>query len=103
MDNFPLLFFCGCFGIIVLPASLLIIILVLKARNKAWTGIITNKYVNEVEDFDTNRKSFRYIIVVQLDGSRESKIEVGKEKYDEYQIGDRLKKESGKLWPERVS
>lgn len=103
MENFPLLFFCGCFGIIIVPAALLIIVLVLKARARSWTGTITNKFINEVEDYDSGRKELRYIIVVQLDGSRESKIEVGKEKYDEYQIGDRLKKDSGKLWPEKVS
>lgn len=98
------LVFCACCFLLVIPFSALILYLVLKGKKQAWTGTITGKNCLEKDDFDhPGRKEISYIVKVMVDGDREHSIAVDKGRYNEWKVGDRLKKESGKMWPEKVA
>jgi hypothetical protein len=101
-DSVPLIFFLVCCCIIVVPFSVLVIFLVLKGRKQAWTGTIIDKKANQSEDSDTGKKSMLYSVRIKTDDGKEFSLAVDEGRYSEYKDGDRLKKESGKLWPEKI-
>lgn len=101
-DTFPLLFMCVCCFIIIVPFSTLVIVLILKGRKQAWTGTIIDKSANEKTDMDSDRTSVIYSVKIRTDEGKEFNYGVDATKYNEYKIGDRLKKESGKLWAEKI-
>jgi len=96
-----ILFFVFVFFVVLIPIAI-VIFLILKGKKQSWKGVIIDKKDVEKEDFDTNRIEHIYKIVVKLDGSRDKYIEVDREKFDTWNIGDRLEKKSGQMWPEIV-
>ena len=94
----PLL--CCC--VVIVPFFVLIIFLVLKGRNQAWTGTIIDKNFNESSDIDSGDISTNYFVRIRKPEGKEFNLSVDRGKYDEYKVGDKLKKESGKLWPEKI-
>lgn len=100
----PLIFFLVCCFIIVVPFSILVVFLVMKGKKQAWTGTITDKVYNEKDSDDhPGRKESFYSLNIKTDDGKEIKLGVDRIKYNEYKVGDRLKKESGKLWPVKIS
>ena len=101
-EYLPIVLMLVCFCIIAGLFIALVVFLVLKGRNKAWTGKIIDKSTSEFEDMDSGRESTIYSIKIKSDEGKEFKIQVDSKKYKDYKIGDKLKKESGKIWPEKV-
>jgi len=102
MESVPIIFFLLCCCIIVVPFSALIIFLIMKTKKQSWSGTITDKQSYETEDFDTNVKSINYYVTVKTDEDKELKLAVDKGRYNDYKVGDRLRKRSGDLWPEKI-
>ncbi len=102
-DSFPLIFMCLCCFVIIVPFSALIIFLILKGRKQAWTGTIIDKSANVTSDFDSGNDSTIYSVRIKSDAGKEFNYGVDHKKYNEYKIGDRLKKESGKIWAEKIA
>ena len=101
-DNVPVIFFLVCCFIIVVPFSVLAIFLILKGRKQAWTGTIIDKKANVTQEMDSNIKHMIYSVRVKLDDGKEFNLGVDRTKYEDYKVGDKLKKESGKTWPEKI-
>lgn len=102
MNNLALIFFLVLFFIIVVPITLFIIIAVIKGKKQSWKGEITDKYIHTKKDFDTNREETSYIVSIKIDSGREKKMEVDKNRYDEWSKGDRLEKVKGEMWPKKI-
>lgn len=102
MDKIPIILFGVLFGIIVIPFSILIITLLIKGKKQAWKGTIIDKERNERRDDDTNRISTYYTIVVKLEDGKEAKIAVDSGRYNQWNVGDKLEKKSGQMWPEKI-
>lgn len=89
--------------IVVLPLSL-IFKMVMKSKKSSWSGEVIDKKHNASRDFDDNNKiNHNYYLVVKMDdGSRDRNIGLSKQLWDTFKIGDKIKKESGKLLPTRL-
>ena len=102
-ENVPLIFMLGCCSVIVIPFSVLIFVLVMRGKKQAWLGTIISKEYREKEDFDdSNKKESIYTVKIKIDNGKEFNMAVDSGRYHAWKEGDRLKKESGKLWPEKV-
>jgi len=81
-----------------------------KGKAAAWEGVVIDKghVVKEKYDQDEILKTKRkkrehlYNIKVKLDNGEIHAIAVTPEMYEEIQVGDRLRKEKGSLWPKKV-
>ncbi len=74
----------------------------MKTKKQSWSGTITDKKSYETEDFETDVKSMNYYITVKTDEDKEMKLAVDKDRYNDYKVGDRIRKGSGDLWPEKI-
>jgi hypothetical protein len=92
---------CICCFVIIVPFSVLVIYLILKGRKQAWKGTIIDKNANVSNDMDSDKSTMIYSVRIKSDEGREFNYGVDKTKYNEYKIGDRLVKESGKIWAEK--
>lgn len=102
-ENVSLIFMVVCCSVIVIPFSILIYILVMRGKKQAWVGTIISKTYREKEDFDdSNKKESIYTVKIKIDGGHEFNMAVDSGRYDQWKEGDRLKKEAGKLWPEKI-
>jgi len=89
--------------IVVLPISL-IIKLVLKSKKSSWEGEVIDKKHKATQDFDDDNKINHtyYLIVKMNDGSRNRNVGLSKQMWDNFEIGDKIKKPAGKLYPEKI-
>jgi len=102
-ENVPLIFMLACCAVIVIPFSVLIFVLVMRGKKQAWIGTIIAKAYSEKENLDNpHKKESIYTVKIKIDGGREFNMAVDSGRYHDWKEGDRLKKESGKLWPEKV-
>ena len=84
--------------------------LFLKGKRDSWEGVVVDKGVvekyKEQGDFERRfhirKKEQFYHIKVKLDNGEIHSIAVGPKMYDEIQVGDRLRKEKGALWPKKI-
>jgi len=75
----------------------------MRGKKQAWLGTIISKEYREKEDFDdSNKKESIYTVKIKIDNGKEFNMAVDSGRYHAWKEGDRLKKESGKLWPEKV-
>lgn len=102
MSNLPQILFGVLFFVIIVPFTILIIVLVIKGRKQAWKGVIIDKEKREKRDFDTDRLETSYIVVIKLESGREKHMEVDLGRYNEWNVGDKLEKVSGEMWPMKV-
>lgn len=102
MDNLPQIVFFVFLILIILPFLLLILFIVLKSKKKAWKGEIVEKFVKDIEDFDTNNIERNYRVKVILENGNDMILTVDKGRYDEWNVGDKLEKESGEMWPKKL-
>jgi hypothetical protein len=90
----------------VLPASLFGLLLakiIKKSKADSWTGEVVDKKHNSRRDFDNPKKiEHFYSVIFKTDDGREKKMGLSRELYDTWQVGDRGKKEKGKLFPEKI-
>jgi len=76
--------------------------LIKKGRDQSWTGTITKKVVNDTEDEDGHVSQI-YSLNIHTDEGKDIKVGTAVKFYSEVKVGDRLKKEKGKSWPEKIS
>jgi hypothetical protein len=96
----PIIIFFGIFFVLVLGFIGLVIKLLWSGRNQAWEGVVVDKIYNQKRE-DKKMHSF-YSLAIKVDGVGERKIAVGSEFYNRVKVGDRLRKEKGKMWPEKI-
>ena len=100
--SFPLILFLVLFGIIIIPFSVLVVIVILKGRNQTWKGTIVDKLENTHTDMDDHTTT-NLVVVVQIDGGREAKVAVDAGRYNAWNVGDRLQKVKKESWPKKIS
>lgn len=94
--------FFGFFALLVLGFFALVVKLILNAKNSSWTGTVIDKKHNVVEDSDTNIKHNYFSLVVDSDKRLGMKVGVSEKLYNEFEVGDKIKKDKGELWPKKV-
>jgi hypothetical protein len=89
--------------VVVLPISL-IIKMVLKSKKSSWEGEVIDKKHKATQDFDDDKKINHtyYLIVKMNDGSRNRNVGLSKQIWEKFEIGDKIKKPAGKLYPEKI-
>jgi len=102
MEAIGLILFLGFLFLIIVPFTILIVVLVVKGKNQAWKGTIVDKLESTHTDMDDHTTT-NLIAVVQIDGGREAKIAVDRNRYNEWEVGDRLEKVKGESWPKKIS
>ena len=100
----PMILFFGVFLILIVAFLGFIVMLVMKSKNEEWTGEVIDKKHNETRDFDDDYKinHFYYLLVKMTEG-RDRKIGLSPQMWDKFQIGDKLHKPKGKLFPEKIN
>jgi hypothetical protein len=99
----PMILFMAVFGLLILGFFGLVIKLVLRAKNSAWTGQVIDKLFNQRRDSDSNRMENFFTLVVTPDGGgRDMKLGVSKQLYDTFEVGDKIKKDKGELLPKKI-
>lgn len=96
------LFFLILFGIIIIPFTLLVLKLILNAKKSSWEGEVVGKEHNTKRDFDTDRLETFYYLKVKLAGGGQRNIGLSKQMWDEYKVGDKIKKEAGQMYPHKA-
>lgn len=93
------------FFFFILPASLFFLLIykgVKNTKKDVWVGEVIDKLYNQKKESDSPRVHQFYTVVVKTDKGETRKLAVSKEEYDKWQIGDKAKKEEGKLNVVRV-
>jgi hypothetical protein len=90
------------FGLLVVGFLLLLFKLIMNSKNSSWAGTVVDKKSNVVEDYDTNIKHTYYHLVVDSDKRAGMKVGVSEKIYNEFQAGDKIKKDKGELWPKKA-
>jgi hypothetical protein len=88
-----------------LPIGLFVFILskfLKKAKGDAWEGEVVDKLINEKRDSDSNRMERYYTVVFKTTKGEQRKMAVTADDYNNWQPGDRMKKEKGKMYPVRI-
>jgi len=100
-------------SIFVLPAVgflLLVGKLFLKGKADSWEGVVIDKghvvkekyKQDEILKIKRKQQEHLYHIKVRLNNGEVHGIAVTPKMYEEIQVGDRLRKEKGALWPKKV-
>lgn len=100
----------GCFGVVfVLPFTilivgflLLVVKLIKKQKDSYWIGVIIDKKITQHEDFDSHRTETNHMILVRTDAGKEVKAGLSGQMYQNLNIGDRVEKKVGQLYPVKV-
>lgn len=94
----------GCLlfvAIFIVPFIIIVVVLILKGKNAAWEGEVVDKIFNERRGDNDKMEKF-YTLVVKTTDGKEKKVGIAQEIYNKFEKGDRIKKEKGKLLPEKV-
>ena len=94
----PIILFFGFFLLLVIGFFVLIAKLIKKSKNSEWEGTVVDKLYFEKED--EGRKEDYYTLVVDTK-ERQMKVGVARSLYDQFKVGDKIKKPMGKLIPEK--
>lgn len=100
--SFIRIFFFILFGIIILPFAFLVLKLVSNAKKSSWTGKVLEKGHNTKEDFDSGRLEHFYFLKVKMSDGNVRNIGLSREMCDKFKVGDKIKKDSGELYPKKV-
>jgi len=98
----PLVIFFGFFLLLIILFIGFIVKLVLKSKNEEWSGVVIDKKVNTIKDFDTDVEHENYYLVVKMDTGKERKIGLSGQLWANFEVGDKLHKPKGKLFPDKV-
>ena len=100
--SFVRIFFLILFGIIILPFVFLLLKLVSNAKKSSWTGEVLEKGHNTKEDDDSKRIEHFYFLKVKMSDGNMRNIGLSKEMCDKFKVGDKIKKDSGELFPKKI-
>jgi hypothetical protein len=98
----PLIVFFGFFALMVILFLSLVVNLIFKSKNEEWQGEVVDKQFNTVEDSETGVEHDYYYLVVKTDSGQERKISLSREKWAKFEIGNKIKKPKGKLFPNKI-
>lgn len=77
----------------------IVVWLVLKNMKKqTYKGVVSAKNEGEIEGSDDSAATY-YVLVVKTDDGMQKKVRVGKKIWDQFKVGDKIIKESGKYNP----
>jgi hypothetical protein len=96
------IFFFVLFGIIIIPFTFLILKLISNAKKSSWSGTVIEKGHNTKRDFDTDRIEHFYFLKVKMEDGNIRNIGLSKEMCDKFEVGDKIKKDSGELYPKKA-
>lgn len=100
--SFIRIFFFVLFGIIILPFLFLVLKLVSNAKKSAWTGEVLEKGHNTKKDDESNRTEHFYFLKVKMSDGKVRNIGLSREICDKFKVGDKIKKDSGELYPKKA-
>jgi hypothetical protein len=98
----PIVIFFGVFALLAGGFLLLVFKLVMKSKNSSWTGEVIDKVHNQKKDSDSHRMENFYYLVVMTDLGKEMKVGLSGPMWEQFNKGDKIKKEKGKLFPEKI-
>jgi len=98
----PLLVILIPMFLLVFGFFFLIVKLVVKAKQDAWTGTVLEK-VHNTKRIEHNRFEHFYYLVVGIDGAGERKIGLSAQMYEDFQKGDRIEKVKGDVYPKKIT
>jgi hypothetical protein len=98
----PIILFFGFFALLVIGFFVLIFKLIMKSKNSFWTGEVMDKVHNQRRDFDSDRMEDFYYLAVTTDQGKEMKVGLSAQMWDQFNKGDKIKKDKGKLYPEKI-
>jgi hypothetical protein len=100
----------GCVVLLMLPfllpiigAIVLIVWLINKSKNEGWSGTVIDKSHNTKRDDDSPHKTEHFYVLVVKTKERDRKVAVSAENYALFQIGDKIEKPKGSLFPKKVT
>lgn len=91
--------FFGFFLLLIFGFLALVVFLIKKGRDLAWNGTVIDKVHNQ-KRVERHKIVDYYFLVVDTVGGRRRNVGLSREMYDKFNIGDKIKKEKGKLYPE---
>jgi hypothetical protein len=97
----PLIIFFVIFALLIFGFFAFIIKIIKKSKNEDWSGIVVDKKHNQYNDMDDDKPHDNYYLVVKLDTGKQRNIGLSGALWDNFKVGDRLKKPKGKLLPEK--
>jgi len=97
----PLAFFCCIFGVILIFFILLIVFIIKKTKDNSWIGKVIDKKMTTSRDMDTDMERDYYTLVVETVEGKKKNLGVGQKLYDEFKVGDKIRKDKGELHPKK--
>jgi len=98
----PVIIFFLIFGFLIILFLRFVLKLVKKSKESYWVGVVIDKVHNQKRDFDTNRMEDFYYLVVKCDDGKEMKVGLSPQFYEGFNIGDRVEKPRGELFPRKL-
>ena len=99
----PMIIFFGFFMLLVFGFLFLVFKLIMKQKASFWTGKVVDKMHKQRRDFDNPHKiEDFYTLIIETDERKQLKQGISRQLYDQFVIGDKIKKEKSKLLPEKV-
>jgi hypothetical protein len=99
----PIIIFFGIFALLAGGFLAFVLKLILKSKNSSWTGEVTDKVHKQKEDYESHRMEHFYHLVVMKSEGKEMKVGLSQQLWDGFNIGDKIKKDKGKLFPEKIA
>jgi hypothetical protein len=100
----------GCVVLIMLPflipiiaAIVFIVWIIKKGKDEGWSGTVIDKSHNTRQDDDNPHKTEHFYVLVVKTKERDRKVAVSAENYALFQIGDKIEKPKGSLFPKKVT
>ena len=92
----PIVIFFAIFLLIIIGFLALVLKLVFKGKKDAWVGELIDKTHTTYQDFDTDEDKDLYTLIFKTTSGRQVKYGTTKQIYDDYSLGDKAEKLSGK-------
>jgi hypothetical protein len=98
----PIILFFVVFALLAGGFLALVFSLIMKSKNSSWTGEVVDKVHNEKKDYESHRMEHFYYLVVMTSEGKEMKVGLSQQLWDGFNVGDKIKKPKGKLFPEKI-
>ena len=98
----PIIVFFGFFALLIIGFFALIFKLIKKSKNEEWSGVVIDKKHNQFQDMDDNSPHDNYFLVVKMDTGKQRNVGLSHILWNNFEVGDKLKKPKGKLIPEKI-
>ncbi len=85
------------FGLMVGAFILVVLKLLSKGKKDAWVGELIDKTYTSYQDMDTDEDKDLYTLIFKTTTGRQVKYNTSKLIYDDYSLGDKAEKLSGKF------